>query len=103
MAVAGIKVGDLVRVRASVTRPEYGWGYVNHTSIGPVHSLTKDEVTVDFPEQAFWIGLTSELEVVDHSGGETLFLKKKLSKSFWTTFRNNYNDHPEARRWVKCR
>ena len=82
MAVAGIKVGDLVRVRASVTRPEYGWGYVDHTSIGPVHSLEKDEVVVDFPEQPFWIGLTSELEVVDHSGGETLFLKKNSQKVF---------------------
>ena len=70
----------MVRVRASVLRPEYGWGYVDHTSIGPVHSLAGTQVIVAFPEHAFWIGLTSELEVVDHSEGETLF--KKLSKFF---------------------
>ena len=72
----------MVRVRASVTRPEHGWGDVDHTSIGPVHSLAGTQVIVAFPEHAFWIGLTSELEVVDHSGGETLFLKKNSQKVF---------------------
>ena len=74
-------MGDTVRVRASVSKPEYGWGDVDHTSIGQVDSLIKslDEVLVDFPEQDGWRALTSELEVVlDNSEGLTVFetLKK---------------------------
>ena len=72
-AVAGLNVGDLVRVKGSVSRPVFGWGDVNHTSIGPLHSFDEDrpdQVLVDFPEQAGWRGLTSELEVVvDDSKG----------------------------------
>ena len=80
----------MVRVRASVTRPEHGWGDVDHTSIGPVHSLAGTQVIVAFPEHAFWIGLTSELEVVDHSGGETLLKKKTLKK-----FLDNFQKQPQ--------
>ena len=74
-------MGDTVRVRASVSKPEYGWGDVDHTSIGQVDSLVEslDEVLVDFPEQDDWRALTSELEVVlDNSEGLTVFepLKK---------------------------
>ena len=69
----------MVRVRASVSKPEYGWGDVDHMSIGQVDSLEdSDEVIVDFPEQ-HWRALTSELEVVlDNSEGWTVFepLKK---------------------------
>lgn len=69
-------MGDTVRVRASVSKPEYGWGDVDHTSIGQVDSLIKslDEVLVDFPEQDGWRALTSELEVVlDNDEGWTVF------------------------------
>lgn len=31
-----IKVGDKVKVKASVTMPKYKWGYVNHDSVGIV-------------------------------------------------------------------
>ena len=31
-----IKIGDLVRVRPSVTTPRYKWGSVTHRSIGAV-------------------------------------------------------------------
>ena len=65
----------MVRVRASVSKPEYGWGDVDHISIGQVDSLEdSDEVIVDFPEQGGWRALTSELEVVvDNIEGETVF------------------------------
>ena len=70
--VAGLNVGDLVRVRASVSRPEYGWGDVDHASIGQVRRL--GPVIVDFPEQEGWKALASELEVVvDDSEGNTVF------------------------------
>ena len=64
LAVAGLKVGDLVRVRASVSRPTFGWGDVDHTSIGRIQSFNDEQVIVDFPEQGSWRGLNSELEVV---------------------------------------
>ena len=74
-------MGDLVRVRGSVSRPVFGWGDVDHTSIGPLHSFDEDfpdQVLVDFPEQAGWRGLTSELEVVvnDKKGVLKTFKKK---------------------------
>ena len=72
IAVAGLNVGDLVRVRASVSRPEYGWGDVDHASIGQVRRL--GPVIVDFPEQEGWQAVASELEVVvDDSEGNTVF------------------------------
>ena len=61
-----IKVGDRVRVKPSVTTPKYKWGSVNHSSIGTVVSLSSNgkDVKVDFPQQANWTGLISEMEVV---------------------------------------
>merc|ERR1712192_56138 len=74
----GIKVGDLVRVRASVSSTIYGWGDVDHSSIGPVVSLEPNpkvnpspKVIVDFPEQHGWRGRVSELEVVVEISEET--------------------------------
>lgn len=61
-----IKVGDRVRVKPSVTTPKYKWGSVNHSNIGTVVSLSSNgkDVKVDFPQQANWTGLISEMEVV---------------------------------------
>lgn len=33
-----IKIGDKVRVRASVTVPRFKWGYIDHNSVGIVTS-----------------------------------------------------------------
>ena len=94
-----------MRVRASISKPRYDWGYVDHTSIGPVHSLEDpDEVIVDFPEQHGWRGLISELEVVvDDSEGEACTVEKPLKQISLTIFRKNNNDHPQPRRWVSFR
>ena len=61
-----IKVGDRVRVKPSVTTPQYKWGSVNHTSIGVVTSISFNnrDITVDFPMQTNWAGLVSEMELV---------------------------------------
>ena len=76
-----MNVGDLVRVRDSVSRPVFGWGDVDHTSIGPLHSFDEDfpdQVLVDFPELGGWRGLTSELEVVvDDSKGVSNSFEEK--------------------------
>ena len=61
-----IKVGDRVRVKSSVTTPQYKWGSVNHNAIGVVSSISPNgkDVTVDFPQQGNWAGLLSEMELV---------------------------------------
>ncbi|KAI4332960.1 hypothetical protein L6164_017825 [Bauhinia variegata] len=40
--VEDFKVGDWVRVKASVSSPKYGWDDVTRTSIGVIHSLEED-------------------------------------------------------------
>ncbi|XP_073987726.1 E3 ubiquitin-protein ligase HERC2 isoform X1 [Rhodnius prolixus] len=61
-----IKIGDKVRVRASVTVPRFKWGYIDHNSVGIVTSISYNgrRVTVNFPEQSNWTGLISEMEAV---------------------------------------
>lgn len=61
-----IKVGDRVRVKPGVTTPKYKWGSVTHRSIGIVTAISANsrDVTVDFPQQAHWTGLLSEMELV---------------------------------------
>ena len=55
-----------MRVRASVSKPKYGWGEVNHTSIGTVRIVRVEppELKVDFPKQKGWSGMIKEMEVV---------------------------------------
>ncbi|GAB6021505.1 E3 ubiquitin-protein ligase herc2 [Chamberlinius hualienensis] len=61
-----IKVGDRVRVKATVTTPKYKWGSISHRSVGIVTSISPSgrDVTVDFPQQSNWSGLLSEMELV---------------------------------------
>lgn len=40
--VEDFKVGDWVRIKASVSSPKYGWEDVNRNSIGVIHSLEED-------------------------------------------------------------
>jgi len=61
-----IKIGDKVRVKASVTTPKYKWGSVTHQSVGVVKAFSANgkDVIVDFPQQSHWTGLLSEMELV---------------------------------------
>ncbi|MEE6507640.1 hypothetical protein FKM82_027611 [Ascaphus truei] len=61
-----IKIGDKVRVKASVTTPKYKWGSVTHRSVGVVKAFSANgkDVIVDFPQQSHWTGLLSEMELV---------------------------------------
>ncbi|XP_059157195.1 E3 ubiquitin-protein ligase HERC2-like isoform X2 [Physella acuta] len=61
-----IKVGDKVRVKASVSKPTYKWGSVTHASVGTVTAITANnrDMTVDFPQQSHWTGVISEMELV---------------------------------------
>lgn len=69
-AGSSIRVGDTVRVKASVKSPKHGWGEASHESVGVVTALKGDDVTVRFPEQAGWIGVISEMELVHEADSE---------------------------------
>ena len=61
-----LKVGDKVRVKASVAVPKYKWGSVNHQSVGLVTGILNNgkDVSVDFPQQSSWTGCAAEMERV---------------------------------------
>ncbi|XP_053987984.1 E3 ubiquitin-protein ligase HERC2 isoform X2 [Hylaeus volcanicus] len=61
-----LKIGDKVRVKASVTVPKYKWGSVNHQSVGIVTGVINNgkDVSVDFPQQSGWTGCAVEMERV---------------------------------------
>ncbi|XP_064637694.1 E3 ubiquitin-protein ligase HERC2-like isoform X2 [Lineus longissimus] len=61
-----IKIGDKVRVKPSVSTPKYKWGSVTHRSVGTVTAFSADgrDIIVDFPQQAHWTGVMSEVEQV---------------------------------------
>lgn len=69
--VKPLKIGSLVRVKPEVKSPKFGWGSVSHASQGRVTSIHEysavlgDYVKVDFPQQAGWAGLASEMMSVD--------------------------------------
>ncbi|XP_043254504.1 probable E3 ubiquitin-protein ligase HERC2 isoform X2 [Colletes gigas] len=60
------KIGDKVRVKASVTVPKYKWGSVNHQSVGIVTGVINNgkDLSVDFPQQSGWTGCATEMERV---------------------------------------
>ncbi|KAL6486449.1 hypothetical protein MHYP_G00058410 [Metynnis hypsauchen] len=60
---ANFRVGDRVRVKASVTTPKYKWGSASHSSVGVVTAVTGDILTVDFPEHKSWKAADSEMEL----------------------------------------
>ncbi|KAK6487232.1 E3 ubiquitin-protein ligase HERC2 isoform X2 [Huso huso] len=61
-----VKIGDKVRVKASVTTPKYKWGSITHRSVGVIKAFSANgkDVIVDFPQQSHWTGLLSEMELV---------------------------------------
>ncbi len=60
------KVGDRVRVKRSVSTPEYEWGSVSHKSTGVLKRIDADgDVMIDFPSQSSWKGKLGEIEVDD--------------------------------------
>lgn len=59
-----IKVGDKVRVKPSVKKPQYDWGYISHQSIGKVATIQGNDLVINFPEMSHWKGILSEMELV---------------------------------------
>jgi hypothetical protein len=61
-----LRRGARVRVRRSVSSPKYGWGEVDHDSIGVVTRVDDDgDAHVDFPAQSSWLAVASELEIAE--------------------------------------
>ena len=65
-------IGSKVRVKLSVSKPQFGWGSVKSGDIGTVTAVTKSKLTVDFPRQKSWKGACSEMEVVVVAGPGTI-------------------------------
>lgn len=58
------KVGDRVRVKASVECPDYGWGEVKRGDVGVVRRIDSDGgLVIDFPAHDHWLGVSSEMEL----------------------------------------
>lgn len=65
------KVGDKVRVKASVKRPGYGWGGVRKGDVGIVREVG-DPMYVDFPGHLDWWAVEEELELAEMLNLETV-------------------------------
>lgn len=58
-----LKIGDWVRVKASITTPTYQWGEVNPSSIGVVHRMEDGDLWVSFCFlDRLWLCKAGELE-----------------------------------------
>ena len=60
-----LKIGDLVRVKRSVTTPRFKWGAVTASSVGVLRDIAfdGDEALVDFAEQSHFRAALDELEL----------------------------------------
>lgn len=63
------KVGDKVKIKASVERPFHGWsGSGNEKNeVGKVLQVADDLIMVDFPSYSSWSAKPDELELADHT------------------------------------
>jgi hypothetical protein len=72
-SAGNISVGDKVRVRAGVVKPQYGWGSARAGDVGTVVSVeSSDRIRINWDKaggQQGWIGKSSELERVQGSSG----------------------------------
>lgn len=56
-------VGSHVRLRATVTEPQFGLGRLRRGEVGVVQAVTPEAVKIKFPLAGLWHGLPSELEL----------------------------------------
>ncbi|RLU17868.1 hypothetical protein DMN91_010107 [Ooceraea biroi] len=90
-----LKVGDKVRVKASVVEPKYNWGSVNHHCVGVVTAITNNgkNVSVDFPQQHGWTGCITEMEKVPSCHHSVICNSCCLSPISGPRFRCKYCDN----------
>ena len=63
-ATTPLQPGDRVRVREDVPSPAFGWGSVNHSSVGLIVSISGDRTIINFPSNTQWNGSLPEMERV---------------------------------------
>lgn len=83
--VPTFQVGDRVRVKASVDRPQAGWGSVKPGDVGVVTRCSSYGLIINFPAQRGWSGAQAEMELytatpLEEAQEEIERLKKVLAK-----------------------
>lgn len=79
--VEDFKVGDWVRVKASVSSPKYGWEDVTRNSIGVIHSLEEDGdmgVAFCFRSKLFCCSVTDMEKVVPFEVGQEIHVMQSI-------------------------
>ncbi|KAL5170081.1 E3 ubiquitin-protein ligase KEG [Glycine soja] len=81
--VEDFKVGDWVRVKASVSSPKYGWEDITRTSIGVIHSLEEDGdmgVAFCFRSKPFSCSVTDVEKVPPFEVGQEIHLMPSVTQ-----------------------
>ncbi|XP_068661912.1 E3 ubiquitin-protein ligase KEG-like isoform X1 [Aristolochia californica] len=81
--VENFKVGDWVRVKASVSSPKYGWEDVTRNSIGLIHSLEEDGdmgVAFCFKSKPFCCSVTDMEKVTPFEVGQEIHVMQSIAQ-----------------------
>ncbi|KAF8396264.1 hypothetical protein HHK36_017879 [Tetracentron sinense] len=80
-----LRIGDWVKVRASVVTPTHQWGEVSHASIGVVHRIENEELLVGFCfMERLWVCKELEMERVrPFKVGDNVRIKGGLVTPRW--------------------
>ncbi|KAG6629825.1 E3 ubiquitin-protein ligase KEG-like [Carya illinoinensis] len=81
--VENFKVGDWVRVKASVPSPKYGWEDVTRDSIGIIHSLVEDgdmAISFCFRSKTFSCSMTDMEKVSPFQAGEEIRVMPSINE-----------------------
>ncbi|KAL0233124.1 hypothetical protein GEMRC1_011869 [Eukaryota sp. GEM-RC1] len=68
LAPHAFRVGDKVRVKASVTEPKYKFGNVSHGDVGIVRRVDGNFLRIDFDNHRNWAGYAPDLELAESDG-----------------------------------
>ncbi|KAL0387793.1 UNVERIFIED_CONTAM: E3 ubiquitin-protein ligase KEG [Sesamum radiatum] len=102
------KVGDWVRVKASVPSPKYGWEDVTRNSIGIIHSLEEDGdmgIAFCFRSKLFCCSVTDVEKVPPFELGQEIHVKVGGRHSLWKVSPGDAERLPcfEVGDWVRSK
>ncbi|KAK3025650.1 hypothetical protein RJ639_040636 [Escallonia herrerae] len=81
--VENFKVGNWVRVKASVSSPKYGWEDISRNSIGVIHSLEEDGdmgIAFCFRSKPFSCSVTDVEKVLPFEVGQEIHVKPSVNQ-----------------------
>ncbi|KAK2985561.1 hypothetical protein RJ640_015197 [Escallonia rubra] len=81
--VENFKVGNWVRVKASVSSPKYGWEDISRNSIGVIHSLEEDGdmgIAFCFRSKPFSCSVTDVEKVLPFEVGQEIHVKSSVNQ-----------------------